>query len=92
MEGAALANHGPEGRLTALEEIAEEPRLRPIRSLAEGRGLPVDRVLEFYEVARARTARLRAEGKTDRAIFEATAAAMGMTPAPLQRRVDELTA
>jgi hypothetical protein len=77
-------------RLTALEEIAEEMRLRPVRELAEERGIPFARLMEAYEECRARTAELRAQGLTDEQITEATARRMGLSVDELRAKRDAL--
>jgi hypothetical protein len=73
-------------RLDALEQIAEEARLRPIRLLAEERGLPFDAVRGHFERLHAEMARLRAEGLTYDQIVAAKVARMGLSPEELERR------
>jgi hypothetical protein len=85
-------NSGLDKRLSALEQIAEEVRLRPIRALAVRRGLSPDRVLELYEQVRSERRRLQAAGMTEREILEASAARMGITPDELRRRSAALVA
>jgi hypothetical protein len=77
-------------RLTALEEIAEEVRTRPIRTLAHERGIPFERLKQLYEECHERTVQMRAQGLTQEQIVEATAERMGISPVALQARCDEL--
>jgi hypothetical protein len=77
-------------RLDALEEIAEQVRLRPFRELAEERGIPLETLMHHYEECRARTAELRARGRTEEQILEATARRIGCTPDELRAKRDEL--
>ena len=79
-------------RLAALEEIAEELRLRPFRELAAEHGVPFETLMELFAQAKAETARLRAEGLSEDEIVERHAARVGMTPAELRREADELLA
>jgi DNA-binding transcriptional MocR family regulator len=85
-----VSTTGLERRVTALEAAAEEDRLRPMRVLAQERGLDVGRVQKIYEECRARAARLRAEGKSEREIVEAAAAGLGIEPDTLLRRAQEI--
>jgi hypothetical protein len=77
-------------RLDAPEQITEEVRLRPLHILAEERGIPYETLAANVERARAQNDRLRAEGKLEREILEATAARVGVSPEELQRRADDL--
>jgi sulfopyruvate decarboxylase TPP-binding subunit len=77
-------------RIDALEQIAEEVRLRPLRILAEERGIPFEALMANIEQARAANDRLRAAGKSEREILEATAARVGVAPDELRRRADAL--
>jgi hypothetical protein len=79
-------------RLTALEQIAEEMRLRPFRELAEEHGIPFDRLMELWDEARAETARLRAEGLSDREIVALKATKSGADPDEMWREGEELAA
>ncbi len=79
-------------RLTALEAIAEEVRLRPYRELAAEHGIPLDVFIQMVEDSKAERARLNAEGVTDREIFERSAAECGMDPDELLRAAEELAA
>jgi hypothetical protein len=81
---------GLERRVSVLEAAAEEERLRPLRVLAQERGLDVGRVQEIYEECRAERARLRAEGKSEREIVEAAAGRLGIDPDTLLRRAQEI--
>jgi hypothetical protein len=85
-----MTTNGLEKRVSALEAVVEDERLRPLRVLAQERGLDVGRVREIYGECRARTARLRAEGKSEREIVEATAVRRGIEPDTLLRRVQEI--
>lgn len=77
-------------RLTALEQIAEDMRMRPFRELAGEIGVSVESLIERYDECHARTVQLRAEGKTEREILEATAARMGVDPDELEQERDAL--
>jgi hypothetical protein len=77
-------------RLDALEQLAEEVRLRPLRTIAEERGLDFERFREIYEACHARTKRVRAEGLSERQILEATAARLGIEPDELELRAEAL--
>ena len=79
-------------RLDALEEIAEQMRLRPFRELAEERGISPDRLMEIYREVRAHNATLRARGFTEAQIAEATARRIGCTVEQLLAKRDELLA
>ena len=80
-------------RLTALEEIAEELRLRlRLRELAEERGISLETLMHHYEQCRARTAALRAQGLTDAQIEEEIARGMGLGVDELRAERDELLA
>jgi hypothetical protein len=81
---------GVDKRLTVLEQLAEQVRLRPYRILAEERGIPFDTLMVRVEQIRAKNARLRAEGKSEREIVELTAADIGVSPDALQRKAEEL--
>ena len=72
-------------RVGTLEALAEEARLRPIRVLAEERGVPFDTLMRHVERVRAKRARLRAEGLTDDEITDRAAAERGITSAELRR-------
>ena len=85
------AQNGLSRRLDALEQLAEEARLRPLRILASECGVPYERLLARYEERRAETARLRAEGHSEREILALVAARLGVLPDELRRRADELT-
>lgn len=77
-------------RLDALEQRAEEARIRPYRIIAAERGIPFEALMQKVEQVRAERDRLRAAGKTDRQILEATAADLGVSPDELRRRAEEL--
>jgi hypothetical protein len=77
-------------RLDALEEIAEELRLRPFGELAEERGLSLDDLMERYAECQARTARRRAEGWTDAQIMADAAERTGHTVEEFRAEVDRL--
>lgn len=81
-------------RLTALEEIAEEMRLRPIRQLAHDlaaeHGVSVERVLALYEKCHAESEALRARGLTPDEIIAQTAARMGVTPDELLAETEQM--
>jgi hypothetical protein len=77
-------------RLEALEEIAEEMRLRPFRELAAERGVPYERLMATYREVKARNAELRAQGLTEEQILEATARRIGCTVGELLAKRDEL--
>ena len=79
-------------RLDALEQIAEEVRLRPFRELAEERGVPFEALMRHYRECRARTAELRARGFTEGQILEAIAERVGCTPDELRAKRDALMA
>ena len=79
-------------RVAALEQIAEEARLRPLRILAAEQGIPFEDLLRSLERIRTEHERLRAAGLTERQILEARAAALGIDPDELQRRADALVA
>jgi len=79
-------------RLDALEEIAEEMRLRPFRELAEEHGVPLETLMELWDAARTETARLRAAGVSGDEIIRRQAEQLGMDPAELRREADELCA
>ena len=84
--------NGLNRRLTALEAIAEELRLRPFRELAEERGIPFEELMAIFDQVKAEAARLRAEGLSEDEIVERHAAQVGRTPAELRREADELCA
>ena len=77
-------------RVGALEQIAEEVRMRPYRLIAQERGIPFEDLMERVERIRARRHQMQAQGLTDRQIIEAKAADMGVTPDELLRRADTL--
>ena len=77
-------------RLTALEELAEEARLRPFRELAEERGVPYERLMATYHEGKAHNAELRARGLTEEQIVGATAQRIGRTVEELLAKRDEL--
>jgi hypothetical protein len=77
-------------RLTSLEEIADELRLRPFRELAEEHRIPFEELMECFEQAKAETARLRAQGLSEDDIVRLQAERLGMDPADLRREADEL--
>jgi hypothetical protein len=79
-------------RLDALEELAEEMRMRPFRELAAERGVPYERLMAAYHEVRARNAELRAQGVTEERILEATARRIGCTPDALRAKRDALMA
>jgi hypothetical protein len=60
-------------RLDVLEQIAEELRLHPYRESAGECGVSFETLMQQYEVNRARTVELRAQGLTDDQITEVTA-------------------
>ena len=64
---------------------------RPLRILASECGVPYERLLARYEERRAETARLPAEGHSEREILALVAARLGVLPDELRRRADELT-
>ena len=77
-------------RVDALEQIAEEVRLRPYRLIAQERGLPFEDLLERVERIRGERDQMQAQGLTEREIVEAKAARMGVSPDELLRRTDAL--
>ena len=77
-------------RLTALEEIADEVRLRPFRELADERGVAFETLMQHYRECRARTAELQARGFTEEQILETTAQRIGCTPDALRAERDAL--
>ena len=81
-------------RLTALEEIAEQARLREvdrvIREAAADRGVDPGRVMELYRECKARSAALRARGLTEAQIEAEIAAGLGLGVDELRARRDEL--
>jgi hypothetical protein len=77
-------------RLDALEEIAEQVRLRPFRELAEERGISLDHLMERYAECQARTAQRRAEGWTDEQIMADAAERTGHTVEEFRAEVDRL--
>lgn len=79
-------------RLTVLEQRVEDRRLRPIRALAQERGIPFERLMELYEEYRTRTAELRAQGYTEAQIMVMMAERLGISPEALRARADELAA
>jgi len=79
-------------RLSALEAIAEEMRLRPFRELAAEYGVPFEELMTIFEQAKAETARLRAQGLSEDEIIRRQAERVGMDPADLRREADELQA
>ena len=83
---------GLDRRVAALEQIAEEARLRPYRILAAERGIPFEDLMRSLERVRAKNDRLRAAGLTERQILKARAADLGIDPDELQRRADDLLA
>jgi hypothetical protein len=83
---------GLDKRLSALEEIAAELRLRPYRQLAEEHGIPLDTLMEIFARAKAETAALRARGLSEDEIIRLKAERLGMDPADLRREADELLA
>ena len=85
-----MGMNGHGRRLTALEEIAEEVRLRPYRIVAEERGVPFERLMEHVARIRAERHQLQAQGLTEGEIVEAKAARMGVSPDELLRRTDAL--
>ena len=85
-----MTTNGLERRVGVLEAAAEEARLRPMRVLAQERGLDFGLVREIYEECRARSARLRAAGKSEREVVEAAAGRLGIDPDTLLRRAQEI--
>jgi hypothetical protein len=77
-------------RLAVLEAIAEEARYRPHRILAAERGIDPEALIARCKQLETERDRLRAEGKTDREIVEATAARMGVSTDELWRRAGAL--
>jgi hypothetical protein len=82
--------NGLERRLSALEEIAEDMRLRPVRLLAAERGLDAEKVITLYRERQAESAALRARGWSQAQITAATAKRLGLTPAELRAQCDQL--
>ena len=78
--------NGLNRRVGALEAIAEEARYRPLRILAAERGLDPDRVVAICKELEAEREQMRADGMTEREIFESKAAQMGLSPEELERR------
>ena len=79
-------------RLDALEEIAEQMRLRPYRELAEEHGVPFEELMAIFEQAKIETAELRSKGLTEDQIIAMKAERLDMDPAELRREADELLA
>ena len=77
-------------RVDALEQLAEEVRYRPHRIIAQERGLDPEQLIADCKRLEALRDQLRAEGKTEREIIEATAARMGIDPDELRRRAAAL--
>ena len=77
-------------RVGALEQIAEEVRMRPYRLIAQERGIPFEELMERVAHIRAKRHQMQAQGLTDRQIIEAKAADLGVTPDELLRRADAL--
>ena len=77
-------------RVDALEEIAEQVRLRPFRELAALRGIPFETLMHYYEECKAHTAELRARGLTEEQILEATAQRIAPTVDELRAERDKL--
>ena len=77
-------------RVTALEAIAEEVRYRPHRIIAQERGLDPEQLIADCKQLEVLRGQLRAEGKTEREIIEATAARMRINPDELRRRAEAL--
>ena len=77
-------------RVDALEQIAEEVRLRPYRLIAQERGIPFEDLMERVARIRARRHQMQARVLTDRQIIEVKAGDLGITPDELLRRADTL--
>jgi hypothetical protein len=73
-------------RVGSLEAIAEAVRYRPLRILAAERGVDPDRVIAIHKELEAQREQMRADGMSEREIFESKAASMGLSAEELERR------
>lgn len=84
----------PRRRLEALEQLAEDIRLREqeevIRTLAGERGIPFEQLWERFRECQARTTEMRRRGLADAQIEEAAAQRIGCPVETLRARRDEL--
>ena len=77
-------------RLSALEKVAEEARMRPYRQFAAAHGVSVEQLMADVEDERSLVNRLQSEGLAPDAIMERCAEAWGMSLGELQAGCDEI--